>query len=102
MREPKSEAISFLSSASLFCHTHRLFVLAAYSSSSVSHADGSITIPHARAWKKSIKMELMENFLFFYFFLYHVSELHFPFFLTSDAVSGGSRQLSVIKAIEEV
>lgn len=45
----KSEAIVLLFSVSLFCHTHcllLLFVLAAYSSFSLSHRDGSITIPH--------------------------------------------------------
>lgn len=48
----KSEAIGLLFSVSLFCHTHcllLLFVLAAYSSFSLSHRDGSITIPHTWA-----------------------------------------------------
>lgn len=48
----KSEAIGLLFSVSVFCHTHcllLLFVLAAYSSFSLSHRDGSITIPHTPA-----------------------------------------------------
>lgn len=54
----KSEAIGLLFSVSVFCHTHcllLLFVLAAYSSFSLSHCDGSITIPHTPAQKKGQK-----------------------------------------------